>query len=303
MPISKPHSTLGAKNTGSCSLLANYLDKENIELEAIINKQNSLSEIRHFQDRKQDFFNSNRMDISLIEVIDSIDNNKKKLCKIDAKYYSPTISFSQSELNHLVLLVTEKKVINDIWKLNSDELKKYNELLKEYVKKVMDNYADNFNRQNKGLKSGNDLVYYAKIEHFRKFKGTDPEVKKGLFKNGDYKPGLNSHAHIIVSRKDKTQRLKLDPTVQERSTQRTIGGNAYQIGFDRMKWTESNERTFDSFFNYNRMENERFENQNILKNGSPREKDVVIHKIKGQAMKIESKIKKGKTPLSKRFKR
>jgi hypothetical protein len=303
MPISKPHSTLGAKNTGSCSLLANYLDKENIELEAIINKQNSFSEIKHFQDRKQDFFNSNRMNISLIDVIDSIDNNKKKLGKIDAKYYSPTISFSQSELNHLILLATEKKEINDIWKLSSDELKKYDGLLKEYVKKVMDNYADNFNRQNKGLKNGNDLVYYAKIEHFRKFKGTDPEVKKGLFKNGDYKPGLNSHAHIIVSRKDKTQSLKLDPTVQERSTQRIIGGNAYQIGFDRMKWTKNNERTFDSFFNYNRMELEKFENQYILKNGSPRERDVVNLKINGQAIKVENEIKKEKTQLSKGFER
>ncbi|MDT0295178.1 DUF5712 family protein [Mesonia ostreae] len=299
MPISKPHSTLGAKNTGSCSLLANYLDKENIELEAIINKQNSLSEINQFQDRKQDFFNSKRMDISLIEVINGIDKNKKKLGKIDAKYYSPTISFSQSELNHLILLATEKKEINDVWKLNVDELKKYNGLLKEYVKKVMDNYADNFNRQNKGLKNGNDLVYYAKIEHFRKFKGIDPEVKKGLFKNGDYKPGLNSHAHIIVSRKDKTQLLKLDPTTKERSTQRTIGGNAYQVGFDRTKWTEKNEKAFDLLFNYQRREREKFRNQNILKNGSPMERDVVNRKIKNQAIKIENETKKEKTQLSK----
>ena len=48
MPISKPHSTLGAKNTGSSSLLVNYLDKENRELEALINKQDTLVEIKLF---------------------------------------------------------------------------------------------------------------------------------------------------------------------------------------------------------------------------------------------------------------
>ncbi|RXG30684.1 DUF5712 family protein [Leeuwenhoekiella marinoflava] len=303
MPISKPHSTLGAENTGSCSSLANYLDKENRELELLINKENSLKEINQFQNRKQDFFNHNRTDIGLVEVIDSIDNNRRKLGKKDAKYYAPTISFSQAELNHLVSLATDKKEVTDVWQLNSEELKKYNDILKIYIKKVMDNYAENFNRQSKGLHTGQGLVYYAKIEHFRKFKGTDPEVVEGVFKNGDYKPGLNSHAHVIVSRKDKTQLLKLDPTTKERSTQRSIGGNAYQVGFDRTKWTEKNEKAFDLLFNYRRPEREKFRNQNILKNGSPRERDVVNRKIKGQAIKIENEIKKEKTQLSKGFKR
>lgn len=287
MPISKPHSTLGAENTGSCASLAQYLDKENRELELMIDKQNSLDEIHQFQNRKQDFFNHNSSDIGLIEVIDSIDSNRKKLSKTDAKYYAPTISFSQAELNHLISLSTDKKDISDVWQLNLAELGKYNELLKKYVKKVMDNYAENFNRQSKGLNTGHDLVYYAKIEHFRKFRGTDPEVKEGLFKNGDYKPGLNSHAHIIVSRKDKTQRLKLDPTTKERSTQRTIGGNSYQIGFDRTKWTTMNEETFDKLFNYQRQEREKFKNQYILKNGSPREKDILMQVISNQEMKNE----------------
>lgn len=303
MPISKPHSTLGAENTGSCSSLANYLDKENRELELLINKENSLKEINQFQNRKQDFFNHNRTDIGLVEVIDSIDNNRRKLGKKDAKYYAPTISFSQAELKHLVSLATDKKEVTDVWQLNSEELKKYNDFLKIYVKKVMDNYAENFNRQSKGLKTGQDLVYYAKIEHFRKYKGTDPEVIKGLFKNGDYKSGLNSHVHVIVSRKDKTQLLKLDPTTKERSTQRTIGGNAYQVGFDRTKWTDKNEKAFDLLFNYKRLEREKFRNQNILKNGSPKEKDELIRKIKKQDMKVERALTNERIQYSRGFKR
>ncbi len=95
---------------------------------------------------------------------------------------------------------------------------------------------------------------------------------------------------MIVSRKDRTQRLKLDPTTKERSTQRTIGGNSYQIGFDRTKWTTKNEETFDNLFNYQRQEREKFKNQYILKNGSPKEKDILIQAINKQEIKNE-KIK------------
>lgn len=295
MPICKPHSSLGSKNTGSCTLLANYLDKENRELESKIMKQNSLSEIKLFQNRKQDFFNHSKDDIGLMEVIISIDSNKKKLGKTDAKYFSPTISFSQAELTHLISLATNNKEINDVWQLNSEEFEKYNALLKGFIKKVLDNYAENFNRQSKGLKTGEDLVYYAKIEHFRKFKGTDPEVLKGLYKNGNYKPGLNTHAHIIVSRKDKTQRMKLSPIANERSKDRMIGNNKYHVGFDRMKWIEMNEKTFDLSFKYKRLENEKFRNQYILKNGSPKEKDFLNQKIKKQTLDKEFTLRTERT--------
>jgi len=296
MPISKPHSSLGSKNTGSCTLLANYLDKENRELESKSIKQNSLSEIKLFQNRKQDFFNHSRDDIGLMEVITSIDSNKKKLGKNDAKYFSPTISFSQAELAHLISLATNKKGISDVWQLSSEDFKKYNALLQGYIKKVMDNYAENFNRQSKGLKTGEDLLYYAKIEHFRKFKGTDPEVQKGLYKNGHQKPNLNTHAHILISRKDKTQRMKLSPIANERSKDRMIGDNKYHVGFDRMKWIEMNEKTFDLSFRYRRLENEKFRNQYILKNGSPKEKDLLTQKIKQQTLDKGLNLKNERRP-------
>ena len=42
MPISKPHSTLGADNKGSCSNLAIYLEKENEELDKLFKYLNFL---------------------------------------------------------------------------------------------------------------------------------------------------------------------------------------------------------------------------------------------------------------------
>jgi hypothetical protein len=43
MPISKPHSSLGADNKGSCSNLALYLEKRNEYLDISIRKSTSSS--------------------------------------------------------------------------------------------------------------------------------------------------------------------------------------------------------------------------------------------------------------------
>ena len=288
MPISKPHSTLGATNTSSCIDLAMYLEKENNDLDKLLQKTNSIDEKREIENRKQFFFSHSKNNISTNEVISGIDKNIKKLGKKDAKYFAPTINFSQQELRHIIQSVTDKKEVENVWKLNAREYELFNNKIKEYTKLIMNNYAKNFNRENKGLKSGDDLVYFAKIEHFRKFKGTDDEVKNGIYKAGDLKPGVNSHVHLIVSRKDKTQKLKLTPTTKERSTTRTIGGNTYHVGFDRMKWINMNEKSFDDFFQYKRKEREKFINQYILKNGSPKEKAVLLKEIEKKKQAIEN---------------
>ncbi len=291
MPISKVHSSYGGNNKGSSILLANYLDKENQELDKIASREKSNINRVEIQERKQDFFNHKRSDISKIEVVDIIDNNNKKLSKNDSKFFSPTINFSENELKHLSKMATGEKEISNVSELNAKEFKEYNRLISEYTKKAMDNYANNFNRQEKGLNSGKDLVYFAKIEHSRKYKGTDKEVKNGIVKAGENKPGLQTHVHIIISRKDKTQKLKLTPTSNERNKVRKIGNNVYRVGFDRKAWILKNEKKFDSFFKYKRPLKEKVVNQNILKNGSPEEKEHLTQKIIHQKdITIENKL-------------
>lgn len=287
MPISKPHSTLGATNTSSCVDLALYLEKENNELDRLQKKANSSLERMAIEKRKQFFFTHTKNNISTNEVISSIDSNTKRLGKTDAKYFAPTINFSAQELKFILLKIT-KKDIDNVWDLNQKEYKLFNDKIKEYTKEIMTNYAKNFNREAKGLKTGNDLVYFAKIEHFRKFKGTDKEVLNETHKAGDFKPGINTHVHLIVSRKDKTQKLKLTPTTKERSTTRTIGGNTYHVGFDRMNWINMNEKSFDNFFQYKRPEREKFNNQYILKNGSPKEKAALLKEIETKEQSIKN---------------
>lgn len=279
MPISKPHSTLGTTNTSSCVNLALYLEKENNELDLLQQKTINRQKKMALENRKLFFFTHSKDNISTNEVISSIDKNIKRLGKKDAKYFAPTINFSPQELKHILSKITTKKEVKNVWDLNEKEYTLFNDKIKEYTKNVMTNYAKNFNREDKGLKTGSDLVYFGKIEHFRKFKGTDSEVLKKTAKTGDFKPGINSHVHIIVSRKDRTQRLKLTPTTKEKSTTRTIGGNTYHVGFNRMNWINMNERSFDDFFKYKRPELEKFNNQYILKNGSPKEKAALLKKI------------------------
>ena len=294
MPISKPHSTLGATNTSSCIDLAMYLEKENNDLDKLLQKTNSISEKREIESRKQFFFSHSENNISTNEVISTIDSNIKKLGKTDAKYFAPTINFSPQELKHMLQIVSNRKEVKDIWELNNKEYVHFCDKIKEYTKVIMNNYAKNFNRENKNLKSGNDLIYFAKIEHYRKFKGTDEEVINESNKVGDFKPGINSHVHIIVSRKDKTQRLKLTPITKERYTTRTIGGNTYHVGFDRMKWINMNEKSFDDFFHYKRKERERFINQYILKNGSPKEKETLLKEIEIKEQQTQKTRNHGK---------
>jgi hypothetical protein len=82
----------------------------------------------------------------------------------------------------------------------------------------MDIYAGNFNGKNGASKnlSGGDLVYYAKLEEKRYYKGTDEAVKQGKAKQGDVMPGDNTHVHVIVSRTDKSKIIKLSPLVNSK---------------------------------------------------------------------------------------
>ena len=120
------------------------------------------------------FFNQFRDYVSAREVTFKIDNNKAKLSRTDAKFYVITVSPSEKELRCMGRTPQECA-----------------EALRRYIRQdVMRNYAEGFG---KGLKS-DDVEYYAKI-HF----------------NRDGESDSDMHAHIIVSRKDRSNTRKLSP--------------------------------------------------------------------------------------------
>lgn len=72
------------------------------------------------------------------------------------------------------------------------------------------------------------------------------------------------HCHLIVSRKDQSNKKKLSPLTNHKNTNKgTVKG-----GFDRKNLFRQTEQGFDRLFSYNRPLTESFEYYNTMKNGS-----------------------------------
>lgn len=242
----KIHSAKKDNNRGSCSDLINYLEKENLEKEAL---------------SQEKFFDQKSSDVSFYSAQASIDNNKGKLGKDETKFYMISFNPSKDELRHICKSVSGRDIKN-ISQLTAIELKRYEEALKDYTRKVMDDYAKNFNR---GL-TAESLIYFGKIEHNRYYGRDCVEVKEGLYKAGDKKEGLQTHVHVVVSRMDESKKIRLSPMANAKNSKNIINGKKVQIGFDRMKFVQSCEKSFDTNFDYKRAQQHKFSHYHTMKN-------------------------------------
>ena len=221
-------------NTQSCKDLVDYLEKENEE--------------KDFP-QQEFFFNQTSINIEAQRVIQIIDNNKKGLKEKDAKFFMVTVNPSERELKHLASLATGGKEINEISEMTPGELQTYNDLIKNYARQVMDDYANAFNR---GI-TGKDLVYFGKLEQQRHFKGNETEVTEGLKKSGELKEGIQTHVHIVVSRKDVTQKMSLSPLANSKGSEKhQLNGKSVKVGFDRDLFVNGCEGQFDRMYGYKR---------------------------------------------------
>lgn len=174
------------------------------------------------------FFNLTDDNISKSKVIKDIDSNIGQLLKTDAKFYAIHVSPSESELRVMENTEQEKA-----------------EAMKRYIREIfIPEYAKNFN---KGL-SAEDIKFYGKI-HFSRDRSNNE---------------LNMHCHLIVSRKDQSNKKKLSPLTNHKNTKKgTVKG-----GFDRKNLFQQAEQGFDRLFDYKRKLTESFEYYNMMKNGS-----------------------------------
>jgi hypothetical protein len=230
-------------NTGSCGQLVSYLEKENHNLL----KDEHQSEL---------WFNNSRLDILPQKVRVSIDNNIAKLGKSDAKFFLINISPSQKEIAHLKEMFGQQQA---------------EQKLKEYAGVVMDAYARNFKRT--GVNSGQDLLWYGKLERHRYYGDKDKEVKEGLKKRGERKEGEQMHVQVIVSRKDITNSIKLSPL--NNSSGKNHKHSAKMGQFDRKAFKESGEQLFDQMFHFERSLKETMAYTNAMKNGSAEQKRLL----------------------------
>jgi len=253
-------------NKGSSSQLVAYLEKENRMAEAQLN---NLTEPEYW-------FNHTSNSIQPYEVRQSIDNNVAKLSKDDAKFFLVNISPSSKELLFLKERFGEEKT---------------KEYLKAYANAVMDAYAKNFKRN--GITGNQDLVYFGKLELNRYYTYKDLEVRKGLAKKGDIKPGEQMHVQVIVSRKDASNSVKLSPLNNSKGTN---AAHSQKVGqFERVAFKQATESLFDQMFGYEREIKESFNYANTLKNGSYEQKQDVKQQLKfEQAQNFEKHHSHGK---------
>ena len=152
------------------------------------------------------FFNLTDDNIYKSKVIKDIDSNIGQLLKTDAKFYSIHVSPSEKELRAMGNTEQEQA-----------------EAMKRYIRKVfIPIYANNFNKE----LTASDIKFYGKI-HFDRSR-SDNE--------------LYMHCHLIVSRKDQTNKKKLSPLTNHKNTEAGI----IKGGFDRVNLFQQVEQGFES---------------------------------------------------------
>lgn len=175
------------------------------------------------------FFNLTEENLYKSQVVKDIDNNKAQLLKTDAKFYAIHISPSAKELQAMGSTEQEQA-----------------EAMRIYVREVfIPEYAKNFNK----ALLPKDIKFYGKI-HFDRDRSENSEG--------------NMHCHIIVSRKDQANKIKLSPLTNHRNTKEGI----VKGGFDRVNLFEQAEKGFDELFSYGRPLDESFGYYNTMMNGS-----------------------------------
>ena len=219
-----PAEDVKSGNTGSCHDLVRYLEKETGE--------------------GQRFFSHTEQDISPERVIMDIDGNKKALGANDAKFFMLSLNPSQSEQMHLI-----GRKVDDFKELTPQEKKEVFQKLEAFTRSAMDEYALNFGRDN--IRGGQDLMYYARVETERSYHPEDEEVKQGIARIGEPKPGLNLHVHVIVSRKSLDGKVKLSPGAKSAgNTWELEGRGTVKRGFSHEGWKVRVQECFNRKFDY-----------------------------------------------------
>ncbi len=255
---------MGGNYSQSSADFVGYLEKENEGLE---------------QRDMEHFFNQFGDEISAEEVVKEIDGNTAKLKKKEPKFYSITVSPSKYELRKLQnnsqdLKTYTRELMKDYVAsfnreingrpISIDDIKYYAKIehqrtfkgtdfqIREnqpYASKILQLKTDIRNIQ-EGRAEGNIKKMekeIAKLERQAPHQQNGKRIVQGMPKAGN-----QSHIHIIVSRKDASNRFSLSPGSKYKASDVKLNGETVKRGFDRDKFFEKAEKTFDKTFGYKR---------------------------------------------------
>jgi hypothetical protein len=254
-------------NTGTVDRLVEYLRHEE--------KQTDQQELKD----GAIFFNQTNENIKAQEVVDAINSNKKGLRKDEDKFDSLVISPSEDELKHIrndpkMLIEYTRKVMENYvqnfnlktrTKLESKDLVWYASVHTDREIKNIDIKGSSLLSEKEALvierlKQENNPANDKKIEQMMQ-KAEERSAKKydsDLFAVGDNKPGLNTHIHVIISRRDANQRITLNP----RSTKERFPIKTFQeksaLEFNSMFAYEKGTISSNFYKNYSEQDKEKF---------------------------------------------
>lgn len=255
---------LGGNYSQSSADFVGYLEKENEGLE---------------QRDMEHFFNQYGDEISAEEVVKEIDGNTAKLKKKEPKFYSITVSPSKYELRRLQnsredLKTYTREIMKDYVAsfnreingrpITIDDIKYYAKIehqrtfkgtdiqIKEnqpFATRILQLKTEIRNIQ-EGRAEGNIKKMkneIAKLERQAPYQQNGKRIVQGMKKDGN-----QSHIHIIVSRKDASNLISLSPGSKHKASEVEMHGKNVKRGFDRDKFFEKAEKTFDKTFDYKR---------------------------------------------------
>lgn len=255
---------MGGNYSQSSADFVGYLEKENEGLE---------------QRDMEHFFNQYGDEISAEDVVKEIDGNTAKLKKKEPKFYSITVSPSKYELRKLQNSSEDlKRYTRELMKdyvasfnreikgrpVSIDDIKYYAKIehqrtfkgtdfqvkenqpfatkmlqLKTEIRNVQEGRAEgNIKRMKKEI---------TKLESQAPHQQNGKRIVQGMAKDGN-----QSHIHIIVSRKDVSNRFSLSPGSKYKASDVKLNGDTVKRGFDRDNFFDKAEKTFDKTFGYKR---------------------------------------------------
>ena len=190
------------------------------------------------EDQQIPFFDSYGRPVERKALVQSIDINTSQLHRDDAKFYSVILSFSEDEVKYMG--GSRDEALASVHNV---------------VERTMDQYAQNFHCDR--VNSHADLKYYYTIHEYR----------------SGFEPGL--HVHIIVSRKDATNRFKLSPMTNHRSG----SSGVIKRGFDRDSFYRACEKIFDQATGFDRSLERSYDYFNTMKHGNVEQREALIREV------------------------
>ena len=261
MYISITKQNLNTNFSQSASDFVDYLEKEN---------EGVLPELQ------EPFFDQNNDKTPPEQVVKEIDGNTAKLKKVEPKFYSLTINPSQQELKAINNDPEQlRKYVREVMKdyassfhrdkpVSVDDIKYYAKIehqrtFKGFDREVRENQPyraqivrleNDIRKMERGELTGNVSVATQKLA---KLKAEIPHKINGKpVEQGMKKPGFQTHVHIIVSRKDTSNRYSLSPGSKYMESESKLNGHLVKRGFNRNVFYKKAEKTFDTLFNYKR---------------------------------------------------